>query len=66
LAKTRAQLFIAGALAGDDQDLYTTGGRVLALSAWGSNSAEAQARAYQAIKAVHFNGMAFRRDIGRE
>ncbi|MFP3090567.1 phosphoribosylamine--glycine ligase [Treponema sp. TIM-1] len=66
LAKTGARLFIAGASTGDAGDLYTAGGRVLALSAWGSDGDEAHARAYQAIEAVHFNGMAFRRDIGRE
>ncbi|MDR2759269.1 MAG: phosphoribosylamine--glycine ligase, partial [Spirochaetaceae bacterium] len=64
LTKAGARLFIAGALAGDDQDLYTAGGRVLTVSAWGADGAEAQARAYKAIKAVRFNGMAFRQDIG--
>ncbi|MDR0589302.1 MAG: phosphoribosylamine--glycine ligase [Spirochaetaceae bacterium] len=66
LAKTGARIFFAGALAGDDQDLYTAGGRVLAISAWGTDGDEAYTRAYKAIKAVRFNGMAFRRDIGRE
>ncbi|MDR2629552.1 MAG: phosphoribosylamine--glycine ligase [Spirochaetaceae bacterium] len=80
LAQTGAQLFIAGATAdhvvttggqanvsaGYDRDLYTAGGRVLAISAWGADEEDARARAYKAIRAVRFNGMAFRRDIGRE
>jgi phosphoribosylamine--glycine ligase len=66
LAKTGARLFIAGASAGADQDLYTAGGRVLTAAAWGADKDEARTRAYQAIKAVGFNGMAYRRDIGRE
>jgi phosphoribosylamine--glycine ligase len=66
LAGTGARLFIAGAKDDGGQDLYTAGGRVLAVSAWGVDGDEARTRAYQAIKAVSFNGMAFRRDIGRE
>jgi phosphoribosylamine--glycine ligase len=66
LAGTGARLFIAGAQGDGGRDLYTTGGRVMALSAWGANGDEARARAYKAVKAVWFNGMAFRRDIGRD
>jgi phosphoribosylamine--glycine ligase len=66
LAKTGARLFIAGAAGGDGGGLCTAGGRVLAVSAWDVDGEKAQARAYEAIKAVRFNGMAFRRDIGRE
>lgn len=66
LAKTGARLFIAGAAGSEGGDLFTAGGRVLAVSAWGTDGDEAQARAYEALKALRFNGMAFRRDIGRE
>jgi phosphoribosylamine--glycine ligase len=44
--------------------LYTSGGRVLTLSALGSDAEEARTRAYAALGAVHFRGMGFRRDIG--
>jgi phosphoribosylamine--glycine ligase len=44
--------------------LRTTGGRVLAVSAWGENLEEARNRAYQGMEGVHFQGMGFRRDIG--
>ncbi|MDR2362821.1 MAG: phosphoribosylamine--glycine ligase [Spirochaetaceae bacterium] len=66
LAKTGARLFIAGAAGSDGGGLFTAGGRVLAVSAWGADGDAAQARAYEAVKALRFNGMAFRRDIGRE
>jgi phosphoribosylamine--glycine ligase len=77
LAKTGARLFIAGAEARfpgaatgpagpAGPGLYTSGGRVLALSAWGANGNEAHNRAYRALEAVSFPGMAYRTDIGRE
>jgi phosphoribosylamine--glycine ligase len=80
LAETGAKLFAAGARLGPDQcpvprnptnpdsmedtGLYTDGGRVLALSALGSDAEEARARAYAALGALEFRGMGFRRDIG--
>jgi phosphoribosylamine-glycine ligase len=76
LAKTGARLFIAGAEArfpeqadgrpGGGPELYTSGGRVLAVSAWGADGDEARDRAYRALEAVDFPGMAYRQDIGRE
>jgi len=44
--------------------LFTTGGRVLTLVGRGRTLAEAQDRAYNNIKRIHFNGMRYRRDIG--
>ncbi|GHV64558.1 phosphoribosylamine--glycine ligase [Spirochaetia bacterium] len=65
--KTGAQLFVAGAQRGaDDARLRTSGGRVLAVSAWGGNADEAWARAYEAMGFISFDGMAYRKDIGRE
>jgi phosphoribosylamine--glycine ligase len=67
LAKTGARIFIAGAQrAGGAAELRTSGGRVLAASAWGADADEAWTRAYQALEAVSFEGMAYRNDIGRE
>jgi phosphoribosylamine--glycine ligase len=44
--------------------LISSGGRVLAASAWGVNADEARRRAYRALKAVNFEGMDYRKDIG--
>ena len=71
LAGTGAQLFAAGAAAaaGNSAEagktpLVTSGGRVLAVSAWGADAALARKRAYEGLSAVSFAGMAYRTDIG--
>jgi phosphoribosylamine--glycine ligase len=54
---------------GDDvtnTGLRTSGGRVLAASAWGADPEEARTRAYEALGVVGFAGMAYRTDIGRD
>lgn len=45
-------------------EIVTDGGRVLAVTALGDTIADAQQRAYQAMKKVKFDGMHFRTDIG--
>jgi phosphoribosylamine--glycine ligase len=65
LAATGAKLFIAGA-ASSDSGLYTSGGRVLTASCYGKDANEAQEKAYASINAIHFEGMSYRKDIGRE
>jgi len=47
-----------------DGALVTAGGRVLGLTAVADTLPEAIDRAYRAVEAVRFEGMAFRRDIG--
>jgi phosphoribosylamine---glycine ligase len=44
---------------------YTTGGRVLGVSAQGQSLAEATARAYQAAREIEIAGSHYRKDIGR-
>lgn len=54
--------------AGTDSDagqLVTSGGRVLAISATGENLTEALRHAYGAVGMVNFEGMHYRRDIGK-
>ncbi|MDR2471456.1 MAG: phosphoribosylamine--glycine ligase [Treponema sp.] len=67
-AKTRAILFAAGAVRGaggpGGSGLRSAGGRVLAVSAYGANGGEAREKAYGALRAVYFEGMDYRRDIG--
>jgi phosphoribosylamine--glycine ligase len=44
--------------------VLTNGGRVVAISARGQDLKTARDRAYEAVAAVRFDGMQFRRDIG--
>jgi len=44
--------------------ILTDGGRVLGVTALGNTIAEAQTRAYEAMKKIHFEGMHYRKDIG--
>lgn len=48
----------------DGRTILTDGGRVLSVTALGKTIAEAQHRAYEAIKLIEFDGMHYRRDIG--
>ena len=63
LAKTGAKVFVSGA---QGSTLQTSGGRVLTVSAFGADADEAYSNAYRGLEAIHFDGMGFRRDIGRE
>jgi phosphoribosylamine--glycine ligase len=67
-AKTGAVFFAAGTIRGPGgpggSGLRTAGGRVLAVSAYGAGPEEARGKAYAALDAVAFEGMAYRRDIG--
>ena len=58
-----ATVFQAGTQIGA-QGLETAGGRVLGVTAEGSDLAEAIGRAYHAAGEIHFTGMHYRKDIG--
>lgn len=47
------------------QDLVTNGGRVLGVSAIGNTLEEALQKAYKAIEKISFEGMQYRKDIGK-
>ncbi|RKY60445.1 MAG: phosphoribosylamine--glycine ligase [Candidatus Latescibacterota bacterium] len=49
-----------------DGKLVTNGGRVLGVTALGPDIPRAIERAYEAVAKVHFEGMHYRRDIGRK
>jgi phosphoribosylamine--glycine ligase len=49
-----------------DHQLVTAGGRVLTIVGRGADFAEAVARAYSGARQISFDGMQFRRDIGRK
>ena len=61
-----AKVFIAGATTGrrGNEDLLTSGGRVLACSAYGDTFKDAWEKAYQGVAAVKFDGAFHRKDIG--
>ena len=58
-----AMVFHAGSVL-EDGVLRSSGGRVLCVTALGDSVKAAQARAYEVLKDVHFDGMQCRRDIG--
>jgi phosphoribosylamine--glycine ligase len=57
-------VFHAGTAKKDGQ-VVTNGGRVLNVTAVGSTLEEAVSRAYERVERIHFDGMHYRRDIGR-
>ncbi|MCW8126901.1 phosphoribosylamine--glycine ligase [Microbulbifer halophilus] len=58
-----AKVFHAGT-ALDGERVVTSGGRVLCATALGDTVAEAQANAYKAARAIYWDGVFFRKDIG--
>ena len=57
------KVFHAGTSEQDGQ-IVTSGGRVLCATALGNTVAEAQASAYRAVKAIHWDNAYYRSDIG--
>jgi phosphoribosylamine--glycine ligase len=57
-------VFHAGTQQGEDDRLFTGGGRVLAVTGSGDNLAQALNHAYAGLEKINFRGMYFRRDIG--
>ena len=47
-------------------EYYTSGGRVLGVTALGGTYAEAIERAYAAVSCIQFEGMQYRKDIGKK
>ena len=61
------KIFIAGASVdrrGQYNGLITSGGRVLAVSAFGSSAKKAREAAYDVVSQVSFDGAFYRKDIG--
>jgi phosphoribosylamine--glycine ligase len=50
----------------DGSRIVTDGGRVLGVTALGDSIAQAQKRAYDAMKKIHFDGMHYRTDIAHQ
>ncbi|MFN8638884.1 MAG: phosphoribosylamine--glycine ligase [Dehalococcoidia bacterium] len=58
------QVFFAGVARDAEGHPVTAGGRVLSVTASGATIAEAQARAYENVRRIRFEGAHFRTDIG--
>ncbi len=56
--------FHAGTAFDAENDVVTSGGRVIAVTAHGNSIEEARDLAYQNVEKIHFEGMNFRHDIG--
>ena len=59
------KVFQAGTKA-EGKQIVTDGGRVLSVAALGNTIEEAQRKAYRAMDLIKFEGMHFRKDIGRQ
>jgi phosphoribosylamine--glycine ligase len=62
---TGATIFHAGTRKGP-RGIETAGGRVLGVTARGHDLRTAIEQAYQAVSRIQFDGMHYRRDIGRK
>jgi len=60
-----AQLFVAGAKAGESGELLSAGGRVLGVTALGETLQDAIAAAYAETEKITFGNAFYRKDIGR-
>ncbi|MCM1020623.1 MAG: phosphoribosylamine--glycine ligase [Muribaculum sp.] len=59
-------VFHAGTKLNDDQSVVTSGGRVLAVSSYGTDIADALAHSFNSVEKINFDGAYYRRDIGRD
>ena len=59
------QIFHAGTSAAPDGSFLTAGGRVLGVTAVGATLDEALGHGYEAVGRIHWDGMHYRRDIGK-
>jgi phosphoribosylamine--glycine ligase len=60
------KIFFAGVNNSETKGLVTDGGRVLHVVGRGEDLQEAKGIAYQGAEQIHFEGIRYRRDIGRE
>jgi len=60
------KIFFAGINNTPDKGLVTDGGRILHVVGRGKTLQEARGRAYKSIEQIHFEGIRYRSDIGKE
>ena len=66
LAPEESLVFHAGTARNAEGNIVTAGGRVLAAVSYGDSIADAAEKSYRALEDIHFDGMYYRRDIGRD
>lgn len=59
-------IYHAGTALDSDGRLVTSGGRVLAVTSYGTTIADALQKSYRSLENIHFDGMTYRHDIGRD
>ncbi|OQC08153.1 MAG: Phosphoribosylamine--glycine ligase [Candidatus Hydrogenedentes bacterium ADurb.Bin101] len=64
-ALDNVQVFIAG-VKQNGEELVTSGGRVLNVTAWAPTLPGAIEKAYAAVERIHFDGAKYRKDIGKK
>ena len=57
-------VFHAGS-ANNNENIVTAGGRVLGVTTLGEDIGKAKEKAYEAVSKIYFDGMHYRKDIGR-
>lgn len=62
--KSESILFHAGTAKTDDGKVITNGGRVIAVSSYGSSKSDALNKSFATIDKIEFEGKTYRRDIG--
>ena len=62
---TKSSIVFHAGTSAEGTQIVTSGGRVLTVTALGKNMEDARATAYKEIAQIKFDGMQFRKDIGR-
>lgn len=65
-SKSNVDVYHAGTGRNQNEEFITAGGRVLAVTVWDSTLSEAVHTAYENIALIRFEGMHYRRDIGKK
>jgi phosphoribosylamine--glycine ligase len=65
-ARERVEVFHAGTSRTGEGDWVTAGGRVMGITATGETLTQALSRCYDAVADIHWEGMQYRRDIGKQ
>ena len=66
LNKIEGSIVFHAGTARKDADIITCGGRVIAVSSYGKNKAEALQKSFEEAQKIEFTGKYFRRDIGQD